>query len=79
MVGEFGVSFQHYWLGTDATLEAVRVVQQLNVDPAVQVILVLRPLPCAVSEGEVFRALVSDKFAIPLRPHLARLAPTFGR
>lgn len=81
MVRELGVRFRPFWLGTDTTLGAGRVVQQLNADPAVHGILVfvLRPPPWAVSEREAFRALALVKSAIPLRPHLACLPPAFGR
>ncbi len=79
MVREFGVRFRPFWLGTDATLDAGRAVRQLNADPAVHGILVLRPPPWAVSEREAFRALALVRSAIPLRPHLACLPPAFGR
>ena len=79
MVRKLGVRFRPFWLGPDATLDAGRVVQQLNADPAVHGILVLRPLRWAVPEREAFRALALIKSAIPLRPHLACLPPAFGR
>lgn len=71
---DLGVSYRHYWLGPDATLEAVvRVVQQLNTDPAVHGILVLRPLPPKVPEGDVFRTLEPDKDIESVHPENAGL------
>jgi methylenetetrahydrofolate dehydrogenase (NADP+) / methenyltetrahydrofolate cyclohydrolase len=71
---ELGVSYRHYWLGSDAALEAViRVIQQLNTDPAVHGILVLRPLPGEVPEAEVFRALEPAKDIESVRPENAGL------
>ncbi len=46
LAGQLDVDYRHYWLGPEVTLDAVvRVVRQLNTDPAVHGILVLRPLP----------------------------------
>lgn len=52
---EFGVSYRHYWLRPDATVEAVvRVARQLNADPAVYGTLVFRPAARCCVRGRSF-------------------------
>lgn len=52
------VTYRHYFLCEDSSQDAVlRVIKQLDADPAVHGILVLRPLPAQIGEGEVFQAL----------------------
>src|SRR6476646_1540844 len=53
VAGELHIGYRHYFLAEDATLESVvRVVEFLNADPAVNGILMLRPLPPLISEAE---------------------------
>jgi hypothetical protein len=60
-------------------LEAViRVIQQLNIDPAVHGILVLRPLPGEVSEAKVFRGLEPGKDIESVHPENAVPAVSIG-
>jgi len=74
LAGQLGVDYRHYWLGPEVTLDAVvRVVRQLNTDPAVHGILVLRPLPQQVLEAEVFQALDPCKDIESVHPENAGL------
>lgn len=74
LAGQLGVDYRHYWLGPEVTSEAVvRVVRQLNTDPAVHGILVLRPLPEHVLESEIFQALDPCKDIESVHPENAGL------
>ena len=71
---ELGIGYRHYWLDGTATLdEACRVVDQLNADPAVHGILLLRPLPEPIPEPEVFSHLDPAKDIEALHPENAGL------
>jgi len=71
---ELGIAYRHYLLGPDTDQDAVaRVVRQLNIDPSVHGILVLRPLPPRVDEGDVFTALDPAKDIESVHPENAGL------
>ncbi|GAA1281882.1 bifunctional methylenetetrahydrofolate dehydrogenase/methenyltetrahydrofolate cyclohydrolase FolD [Pseudonocardia aurantiaca] len=74
VAGELGIDYRHYYLGPSTDLGAVvRVVRQLNADPAVHGVLVLRPLPPHVDEGAVFQALDPAKDVESVHPENAGL------
>jgi methylenetetrahydrofolate dehydrogenase (NADP+)/methenyltetrahydrofolate cyclohydrolase len=64
-----GIGYRHYWLAAEATAPEVhRVVRQLNADPAVHGILLLRPLPPQIGEPELFAELDPQKDIEALHP-----------
>jgi methylenetetrahydrofolate dehydrogenase (NADP+)/methenyltetrahydrofolate cyclohydrolase len=68
------VGYRHYFLAEDSSQEAViRVVAQLDADPAVHGILILRPLPRQITESEVFQALDPAKDIECVHPENAGL------
>jgi methylenetetrahydrofolate dehydrogenase (NADP+)/methenyltetrahydrofolate cyclohydrolase len=74
VAGELGIDYRHYYLGTGTDRAAVtRVVRQLNADPAVHGVLVLRPLPPHIDEGTVFQALDPAKDIESVHPENAGL------
>jgi methylenetetrahydrofolate dehydrogenase (NADP+) / methenyltetrahydrofolate cyclohydrolase len=71
---ELGIGYRHYWLDATAAPDEVgRVVDQLNTDPAVHGILLLRPLPAHVPEPAVFSRLDPAKDIEALHPENAGL------
>ncbi|WP_352232090.1 tetrahydrofolate dehydrogenase/cyclohydrolase catalytic domain-containing protein, partial [Actinomycetospora sp. NBRC 106375] len=57
-----GISYRHYWLDDGAsTDEVVAVVEQLNADPGVHGILLLRPFPADIPEPVLFSVLDPHK------------------
>jgi methylenetetrahydrofolate dehydrogenase (NADP+)/methenyltetrahydrofolate cyclohydrolase len=80
--GEVGVFSRREHLSADATLgQVVGKIAELDVDPAITGILVLRPLPPHLSESRVFAALPPIKDVEALHPLNAGLlalgAPRF--
>lgn len=74
LADELGIGYRHYWLASTASVgEVCRVVEQLNLDPAVNGILLLRPLPGQIPEAEVFRRLDPVKDIESLHPENAGL------
>ncbi len=74
VAGELHIGYRHYYLGErSSTDEVVRVIGFLNADPAVNGILVLRPMPPLVSESEVFQALDPAKDIESVHPFNAGL------
>jgi len=74
VAGQLGIGYRHYWLDATAPAESLlNVVAQLNHDPTVHGVLVLRPLPPSIDEGEVFRALDPRKDIESVHPENAGL------
>jgi methylenetetrahydrofolate dehydrogenase (NADP+)/methenyltetrahydrofolate cyclohydrolase len=74
VAGELGIDYRHYYLTAGTDLAAVvRVVRQLNADPGVHGVLVLRPLPPHIDEGAVFQALDPAKDIESVHPENAGL------
>lgn len=74
VAGELGIDYRHYYLGagTDTTA-VIRVVRQLDADPAVHGVLVLRPLPPHIDEAVVFQAIDPMKDIESVHPENAGL------
>jgi methylenetetrahydrofolate dehydrogenase (NADP+)/methenyltetrahydrofolate cyclohydrolase len=71
---ELGVAHEAIPLpGTATQDEVLATVDQLNRDPAVSGILILRPLPAHIAEAEVFRALAPAKDIESVHPENAGL------
>lgn len=72
--GQLGVSYRHLFLAANTGQDmVVRVLAGLNADPSVHGILVLRPLPGHIDEGEVFQALDPVKDIESVHPFNAGL------
>ncbi|WP_103380821.1 bifunctional 5,10-methylenetetrahydrofolate dehydrogenase/5,10-methenyltetrahydrofolate cyclohydrolase [Pseudonocardia dioxanivorans] len=69
LAADLAIGYRHYWLAAEAGAEDVhRVVRQLNADPAVHGILLLRPLPAHIAEPELFAQLDPHKDIEALHP-----------
>lgn len=74
MAEAVGVAYRHEALsGEVSQAELTYVVERLNSDPQVAGILVLRPLPCQLDEGLVFRRLAPEKDIEAVHPENAGL------
>ncbi|TCK21332.1 bifunctional 5,10-methylenetetrahydrofolate dehydrogenase/5,10-methenyltetrahydrofolate cyclohydrolase [Pseudonocardia endophytica] len=68
------IRYRHYWLAAETSHDEVaRVVHQLNADPSVHGILLLRPLPVHVPEPQLFSQLDPCKDIEALHPENAGL------
>lgn len=74
LAGELGVPHTPYSLPSETTQdEILELICELNVDPTVSGVLVLRPLPAHVDEAAVFRAIEPLKDIEAVHPENAGL------
>ncbi|TCK21308.1 bifunctional 5,10-methylenetetrahydrofolate dehydrogenase/5,10-methenyltetrahydrofolate cyclohydrolase [Pseudonocardia endophytica] len=74
LAGRLGIGYRHLWLADGCpTRDVARVVDQLNSDPSVHGILLLRPFPSGVSETDVFARLDPAKDIEAVHPENAGL------
>ncbi|RYF60655.1 MAG: bifunctional 5,10-methylene-tetrahydrofolate dehydrogenase/5,10-methylene-tetrahydrofolate cyclohydrolase [Comamonadaceae bacterium] len=74
LAGQLGVSYRSHRLAESCSeAELIAVVEDLNADPEISGILVLRPLPAHIDETAVFRALDPRKDIEAVHPENAGL------
>ncbi|WP_285659628.1 tetrahydrofolate dehydrogenase/cyclohydrolase catalytic domain-containing protein, partial [Actinomycetospora sp. NBRC 106375] len=62
LASDLAIGYRHYWLAPGAEADEVaRVVRQLNADPGVHGILLLRPFPADIPEPVLFSVLDPHK------------------
>jgi methylenetetrahydrofolate dehydrogenase (NADP+)/methenyltetrahydrofolate cyclohydrolase len=73
MAAELGVPYRHVGVAAAGPAEVLASIRELNADPAISGILVLRPLPGHFREVDVFRALAPGKDIEAVHPENAGL------